>query len=1776
MHDIHSYTSLQFFSITNAGEILLLKINNTPGCAAALKMHEDELIEALPEDIMVTLAENAVRSGLVPMQVVSHIKSLDPSNVWPHPLVCRYLFFHVYATIENEKSNKAYKSWLKILSNLNLTKVPSVLSSIEESESYIESMPLRITDIPLLAKVLSGYEFWKQLVYSLPLSENDILKLPSDDASKTLEQLLKKWASKFLNASIELLEQSLHMCSDIEEIKHLDISKLVSSSQDHLREPISKNHGRIDESNCGALSSILKKYSPTFIKYANCLLLSRAETELLTNTIHTMTPEECLNTVLTMWVKNEFQHARPPTYKNLVDALSHSDNIKLKKCHVSEVTSCFKIEQVWPSFTLKVTEGRSALLEVQATCATDSSVAFDWRLKNAGINHSLKNGITNRFLCLSVSIVHVDVSSLEMEGTYTCTVNNFKESQAIHLAVKTPLDEHRNKLTAFHSEQPDVPKDTWPPVSIESYINLALIKQEHITAPNYHTIRGDVDDILSDKEAIIYKAVFNDLVSNTRLLLEGRPGSGKTTLVHKASKDWASGYLEFPQNRLLFLVHLRAFSSNPDVSLHDIIRCYPYSDSAISTISEYAERHNGLGLCFILDGLDEYNPGNDSCFIFRLIRHEIFPKAVVITASRPSAAADFRQYASKQVEVIGFLTQQIYEYVARYPFSEASCDQLCQYLGQHPRVLNTCYLPIHCAMVCCLFNFLKGSVHQTETEIYDEFTKYMILRTLYRDSKRCSIKSLDVLPPSPKGVFNKICMLAYEMTTKSKQAMEELDINFFFDVKESLGLLTVDRTATRLGFQNMYTFLHLTAQEYLAAYYISKLDENEQLQVIEEYGKQRQMQQVWKFFCGLARNVDNSQLKFNALLSHSEYGTLYRVQCCFESQLSHFCDAAVEDSCLSFAENFLSSSNFEEVAYVLSNTKHNCVKKLSFDGCNFGEEEVSVMLKKSDSKKLALVTTLCLSGYHNRSTEQWGVVKYLVHTLAFLQMLDVSHLGIQKECIYDFFENLNHPSLKYIQIGSVGCVLHSVRDLNLMLVEKNTDHPYYIFPYSISGDFIMPVKVLSRKLLLPHPELKCLGVLNNVFSASNLKCIIYKLLSRFPNIPSFHFSHNYNMDALLLKTYSSLQSLDVSFNCLGNKGAETIANILKQRSLLLELNIASNNIGSDGAKSLAEALKTCSKLEKLVLHSNDIRTEGVQALAKSMEHWPNFTSLDVSSNSLTSEAAKVLASGLKKCPSCTFQEMLIGNNAIGDSGLISLASFLDLKKCTTLDIRSNCISATGLEAIASNLQSIQQLDISGNTLDGVDLEPILAKCSSLCKLTLGRITHPDKESLQLLSVDNVIRKNSLSLLVLDVSQSAQGFEALAGDLKHCIWLRELNASHTSLGTSLGSLAALCSCLSCLSQLTTLSLSFSQIEPEGIKLLANGLVSCTNLCKLFIDNNNIGDVGAAAIATVVEKCHQLQVLDVSSSKIGDLGAESLAKALQKSKNLCEFNISHNYIKSRGERLLCETLVQCVNIDNLNFSQFQKRVSYHSLSLVRLLFSLKNFTYLRKLQISYNSFNTWDLCSGLKCCKSLQELYIASCKIRSSGAKEITSSLSTTCRVLDISNNFIDLADFLSDLKDHSSLSQIDVSSNYCALSHQYSFPNCTKLQTLSVSRICLQNRLPLVLTGLRHCTLLQHLYIAFSEFSIPELKGLANLLKHFPMLQTLDVSGNKIGDQGAEILADSLRNNPILTTLCIYDCGISRQTGIRVLDTALNSDTGRVRTRIVSTHCLPPPVCYTFP
>ncbi len=85
----------------------------------------------------------------------------------------------------------------------------------------------------------------------------------------------------------------------------------------------------------------------------------------------------------------------------------------------------------------------------------------------------------------------------------------------------------------------------WPPVPIEKPCNLAMIKQERIQrgeiCDDYvrMTITGKVDDILHMKSPVELVDIFRiDKKDRKVILIEGAPGSGKSTLSWDICKRW--------------------------------------------------------------------------------------------------------------------------------------------------------------------------------------------------------------------------------------------------------------------------------------------------------------------------------------------------------------------------------------------------------------------------------------------------------------------------------------------------------------------------------------------------------------------------------------------------------------------------------------------------------------------------------------------------------------------------------------------------------------------------------------------------------------------------------------------------------------------------------------------------------------------------------------------------------------------------------------------------------------------------------------------------------------------------------------------------------------------------------------------------------------------------------------------------------------------------------------------------------------------------------------
>ena len=387
--------------------------------------------------------------------------------------------------------------------------------------------------------------------------------------------------------------------------------------------------------------------------------------------------------------------------------------------------------------------------------------------------------------------------------------------------------------------------DAWPPLKTVQFVQLALVQQkENARHIGLRTVHGNIDAIYGHKINTNLFDLFTNLERSSLYLLEGRPGSGKTTLMIHVTHQWAKGKLLTTQSiKLVFLVQLRRLGGRDNVCLQDLVHaaCSDFSidSEEMREILDYITKKRGEGVVFALDGFDEYAPGqNPENFISRLIMKKLFCRSIVIVSSRPAATQPFRHVTSKWIEVVGFLKAQVIQYVNCY-FEQSKevekAQQLIQHLEEHPNLMNLCYLPLYCAMLVFLYEE-DNVLPNTETDFYHDFTLSLLRRSSCKQKKHTNslcklVHSIDCLPDNERKAFDRICKLAYEATVAYQQVFKKSQIdNIFFDgtVECSLGLVAIDRYFVRYGIDETYTFLHLTLQEYLAAVHIAGLSESEQ------------------------------------------------------------------------------------------------------------------------------------------------------------------------------------------------------------------------------------------------------------------------------------------------------------------------------------------------------------------------------------------------------------------------------------------------------------------------------------------------------------------------------------------------------------------------------------------------------------------------------------------------------------------------------------------------------------------------------------------------------------------------------------------------------------------------------------------------------------------------------------------------------------------------------------------------------------------------------------
>ena len=700
----------------------------------------------------------------------------------------------------------------------------------------------------------------------------------------------------------------------------------------------------------------------------------------------------------------------------------------------------------------------------------------------------------------------------------------------------------------------------WPPSVTHKVFNLAMIKSTKVRRGQIQdeytrmTITGKIDDILQEKQPIDLKDLFSETNSERQvILIEGAPGSGKSTLSVHICRQWKDGKL-FQMFKLVILVQLR----DPEVQKAKIISDLLPSPNS-TTAKEVAANllaKNCQHVLFILDGWDELPCNLRSKSIFYHLIHpglsskEQIQESSVIITSRPIVSGELHPIVTSRIEVLGFTSNELHEYFTEcLEGDRIAVHTLMERIRENPAILGSCYLPLNASILVHLFKCDNNTLPTTQYGIFSEVVLNCTFRHLQErtEHKGLSLESLDTLPEVVQKPFNFLCELAYTGVMDDQVVFSGLpaDLN-------TLGLLQGVESIVRRGRVVSYNFIHLAIQELLASIYMAKkLSKDEQVCRFNELFNKSRFISVFQFYAAITRletpGIRNlliriAQIYGGKLPMNKERSLLiYLLRCLYESQNSSLCESLVRylKHGLYLRGKTLCLSDCLCVGYFLScvcKTRVNNVFKVYIHSCNIDDQCCQFLVR---GLLKCLHENTCI-------TTRLGV--YMVN----------NHIGEQ---------GAHHLS----ELLQIGCTSILRLDGNKNFMDQGTH-------------FI-------AEQLKSNTTLKILELSNCGITSKGAKSL---------------------SDALSMN--SSVEELDLSCNMLGDEGIQQIARFLGANCSLKKLNLHSCCMTDNGLEYLMRSLQRNSSLNQLELWNisgnwtaNTITNEALLSLQQYFTHVHNTT-----------------------------------------------------------------------------------------------------------------------------------------------------------------------------------------------------------------------------------------------------------------------------------------------------------------------------------------------------------------------------------------------------------------------------------------------------------------------------------------------------------------------------------------------------------------------------------------
>uniref|UniRef100_A0A1X7V9L1 NACHT domain-containing protein n=1 Tax=Amphimedon queenslandica TaxID=400682 RepID=A0A1X7V9L1_AMPQE len=628
---------------------------------------------------------------------------------------------------------------------------------------------------------------------------------------------------------------------------------------------------------------------------------------------------------------------------------------------------------------------------------------------------------------------------------------------------------YADNMRQHYKHQPIVATD-WPPRIGKDYFGrLALVeKQDSSTQAEsaWHMLRGQVDKTvkLTENREISVEDVLQptDSSLSLKVVIDGPPGIGKTTLCRKLLNMWSNGPLLHQQYDLVLYCPLRDRKIATATILADL---FVYRRYEVPMVAEWFEKRNGEGLLIIFDGWDELTEQlRQTSLAASIIHRKQLDQCSVIVTSRSYASSSLLKMdtLSRHVQIIGFskeeistviiqtlqkdtkLAQELIDentaykhYKSHFTTNQSSKDsqlavKLINDLEIRSDVQSLCYIPLVCSMVILVYCKEKGHLPTTLTQLYENFILQAIRRYLEikpkHDIDQYTLDSLSSLPLQLDKPLQEMCQLAYTNLANTRMAFSAHQLQSLSEAfkEDYLGLMT---TFTEYD-EKKYQFLHLSIQEFLAAWWIAKHEKKTE-EVFKYHFDDDHFRMCLRFVAGLTHLKHESyQQYFNKhqLDLQCKRKPLFGFKFC---QLSCFYQNPdiIQPHLATITFNRI-SHDFDKIPILLlqlmyesQNTKLCQVFAQSINNCSLCLQMVS----------LSLFDWLCLSYCVNNSNMTWNHLDLCFVSQTFTVGLTNNSL-LHTQCHrLEVLQNLNRPNYKSIHRIFQSSLLYNIQECYYVL-----------------------------------------------------------------------------------------------------------------------------------------------------------------------------------------------------------------------------------------------------------------------------------------------------------------------------------------------------------------------------------------------------------------------------------------------------------------------------------------------------------------------------------------------------------------------------------------------------------------------------------------------------------------------------------------------------------------------------------------------------------------------